>query len=78
MEIEGLLPCSQESAAGLYSESDASNPHLPPYFPKIFRKSFTLFSKTIVNIPYIFTVMEKAKCVWYGLSLIPGRGSTTS
>jgi len=35
METESSLPCSQEPATGSYLQSDASNPHLPPYFPKI-------------------------------------------
>jgi hypothetical protein len=28
-ETESLLPCSQESAAGLYPEPDESSPHPP-------------------------------------------------
>jgi hypothetical protein len=33
METEGSLPCSQETAAGLYPKPDASSPHLPTLFP---------------------------------------------
>jgi hypothetical protein len=34
MELEDSLLCSQESAAGPYSEPDASSSHLPTLFPK--------------------------------------------
>jgi hypothetical protein len=33
MESEGLFPCSQEPAIGLYPEPDKSNPHPPNIFP---------------------------------------------
>jgi hypothetical protein len=36
MEHEGSLSYSQQPATGPYHETDASNPNLPSYFPKIY------------------------------------------
>jgi hypothetical protein len=33
MELEGLLPSSQEPANGPYLEPDATSPHHPTVFP---------------------------------------------
>jgi hypothetical protein len=33
MELEGSLPCSQQSATGPYPDPDASSPHLPTLVP---------------------------------------------
>jgi hypothetical protein len=35
MDPTGSLPCSQKSATGRYPESDESNPHSKPDFPKV-------------------------------------------
>jgi hypothetical protein len=45
MEPEGSLLCSQEPATGPRFEPEETNPHLPPYFPKIhFNQSLYTFS----------------------------------
>jgi len=68
MEPEGSLPRSKGPISGTYPEPDASNPHLPPYFPKIHSAS----------CPGRFTSRERAPGThWIGGCVGPTAGLTT-